>query len=104
MVNQGDVDEAMRLMEVSRSSVDIHLDRIKPRESDPTTRILGLVRDLSRSVSPEDGVRGVPMDVIRDTVRTHGFTDEQLQQCLVALDQCNIWTISPDGTTLKIFD
>lgn len=91
-------------MEVSRSSVDIHFDRVKPRETDPTTRILGLVRDLSRSLEVEDGVRSVPMDLIRETVRSRGFSDEQLQQCLVAFDQCNIWTVSQDGTTLKIFN
>lgn len=94
----------MRLMDVSRSSVDLHLERGRPREMDPVTRILGLIRDLSHGQQSADGVRHVPMDVIRERVRTAGFSDAQLQQCLVAFDQCNIWTVSPDGTSLKIFN
>lgn len=105
LVNQADIDESMRLMEVSRSSVDIHLDRQRPREADPVARILSLVRNLARNVSEDESkARTLSMDVIRESVRGAGFSDEQLQQCLVAFDQCNIWSISSDGTALKIFN
>jgi DNA replication licensing factor MCM7 len=97
VVQQADIDEAMRLMEVSRCSVDIHLDRHNG-VIDPTTRILALVRELTR------GEPSVSMEVVRDAVRARGFTDTQLQECLVAFDQCNIWSLSPDGTTLRILD
>lgn len=94
----------MRLMDISRSSVDLHLERARPKDNDPTTRILGLVRELSNAQANTDGVRMVPMDIIRERVRGAGFSDEQLQQCLVAFDQCNIWTVSADGTILKVFN
>lgn len=103
-VNQSDLDEAMRLMDVSRSSVDIHLDtkgRAGGRtKTDPISAILTLIRDLSETFEG----RVVPMDRVRDAVRGRGFTDQQLQQCLVAFDECHIWSLSPDGTSLRIFN
>lgn len=123
VVAQGDIDEAMRLMDVSRASVDVHLDERASRaraENEPITRILALIRDMAHAVEPDfvptgsstsdhrkslsSASHSVPMDAIREQVRANGFTDEQLQQCLVAFDQCNIWTISQDGTRLRIFN
>lgn len=124
-VLQSDVDEAMRLMECSRSSIDIHLDSRssqtrKGGSQDPTTKILSLIRDLasayenatttttnanaSTATGPSGGARTVPMDLVREHIRTRGFTDDQLQQCLVAFDQCNIWSLTADGCNLRIFN
>lgn len=98
----------MRLMELSRSSVDVHLDRMSRggrAEGDPITKILSLIRDLSLAIDADaSGVRSVPMDLIREQIRGRGFSDEHLQHSLIAFDQCNIWSVSPDGTTLKIFN
>jgi len=54
LVNQADVDEAMRLMEVSRSSVDVHLDRSARHwvEGDAITRIYAYIRDLASKIEP----------------------------------------------------
>lgn len=98
-------------MEVSRSSVDIHLERGKSRDSDPISKILSIIRDLSHHhhhhqhpTSDDSGAKSLPMDLVRDTVRGKGFSDEQLQQCLVAFDQCNIWSLNAEGTELRIFN
>lgn len=93
-------------MEVSRSSVDIHLEAGKTRPSiDPTTAILSIIREVARNFELDEGaVRIVPIDIIRDSVRSRGYSDTQLQSCLVAFDECNIWSVSSDGTTLKIFN
>lgn len=118
LVLQNDVDEAMRLMECSRNSIDVHLDsQSSHRKShqDPTTKILSLIRDLASayenatsttgSTGADTGAaRTVPMDLVREHIRTRGFSDDQLQQCLVAFDQCNIWSLTPDGCNLRIFN
>lgn len=120
-VLQFDVDEAMRLMECSRSSIDIHLDsrsssQTRKGSQDPTTKILSLIRDLASAyenattttattgAGASGGARTVPMDLVREHIRTRGFTDDQLQQCLVAFDQCNIWSLTADGCNLRIFN
>lgn len=111
LVSQSDLDEAMRLMQISRTSVDVHLDRAslarRRHQADPTSQIMALIRDLAREqgeLDEENGVRIVSMDRVRDLVKTRGFTDQQLQQCLVAFDECHIWSLSPDGTRLRIFN
>jgi DNA replication licensing factor MCM7 len=108
LVAQADVDEAMRLMEVSRASVDCHLERsARARvEGDPLTRIYALIRDLAaRSPAAADGApKELPMDAIRELVRARNFSEEQLQACLAEFDQCNIWALSPGGASLKIYN
>lgn len=73
-------------------------------EGDPVTRIYALIRDLANSPTAmdTDNAKQVPMDTIRELVRSRGFTDEQLQQCLQEFDQCNIWSAA--GNTLKIYN
>lgn len=116
VVSQADLEEALRLMEVSRSSIDVHLDRSSARNrqsADPVSQIVALIRELARELDckPDDnsnnddgGCRVVPMDRVRELIRGRGFTDQQLQQCLVALDECHVWSLSPDGVTLRIFN
>lgn len=107
-VSQEDVDEAMRIIDISRSSVDSHLDKTARSkvDGDPVTRIYALIRDLANSnFSMEtDNAKELPMESIRELVRARGFSDEQLQQCLTEFDQCNIWAVSPNGTSLKIYN
>jgi DNA replication licensing factor MCM7 len=107
-VSQADVDEAMRLIEVSRSSVDTHLDRAARHkvEGDPSTRIFALIRDLARATGAVDdgSAKTLPMESVLELVRARGFSEEQLQQCLAEFDQCNIWSLAPNGATLKIYN
>ena len=108
IVTQADLDEAMRLMEVSRSSVDIHMDRSHRNggiAENPLGKILALIRDLSLQVEEVDeNGRRVSMDAIRDAVHARGFTDSQLQQCLVSFDELNIWHVAPDGRSLLVYN
>ena len=95
----------MRLIEISRSSVDTHLDKTNRHkvEGDPITRIYALIRELaSNTASPSEGAKEVPMESIRELVTARGFTADQLQECIAEFDQCNIWSVS--GAVLKIYN
>lgn len=113
----------MRLIEVSRSSVDIHLDKSARQkyllissiyvyksgcrvEGDPITRIYALIRDLAAGIATSDAenAKVIPLDGIRDLVLARGFSEEQLQQCLHEFDQCNIWSVAASGASLKIYN
>lgn len=122
MVNEADVEEAIRLVDVSRASIDIHLAAAaaglgkgsdsRSTLADPLTRCLSLIRDLAAVYEGPEGsgltstesIRVLPMSMVRERVKASGFSDEHLQQCLVTFDQCNIWSISEDGTLLSIFN
>ncbi len=106
-VSQADVDEAMRLIEVSRSSVDSHLDKTgrSKIDADPITRIYSLIKDLSNArTSDGENAKEIQMDLIREAIRSRGFSDEQLGQCIDEFDKCNIWSLSSNGSVLKIFN
>lgn len=107
-VSKEDIDEAMRLMETSRGSIDSHLmindsaarqRHIDNNTADPSVKIYALIRDL---VNVHSGTRAVSMELVRERVRAKGFSDEQLQACLVALD--DLWTVSRDGTILTMIN
>ena len=102
-VSREDVDEAMRLHAVSRVSVErLDVDdsnsngnrkrRIDQMTSDPSVKIYTLIKNLQTTGG------SVNMDAVRDSVREAGYTDAQLQACLVALD--DLWIVSDDGTKL----
>ena len=44
------------------------------------------------------------MDLIRDRAHQAGFSDEQLQRCLIDFDEANVWNVTEDGTALKIIN
>jgi hypothetical protein len=44
------------------------------------------------------------LDLIRQRVRRRGYSDEQLQRCLVDFDTFNVWRVSSDGTDLVFLD
>jgi hypothetical protein len=118
-------------MDASRASVDVHLASRNARglggsglsaAAEPMTRCLALIRDLAASgalgpdgeplavesftegPSGKDTARILPMSLVRDRCRAAGFTDEHIQHCISAFDQCNIWSVSADGLMLKIFN
>lgn len=110
-------------MEVSRSSIDIHLDRSARHkvEGDPITKIYALIRDLAnRTALSESGSKELSYDqhyhdyfshfflcsieTIRELVKGRNFTEEQLQNCLSEFDQCNIWGLNANGSTLTIYN
>ena len=113
-INQRDIDEALRLMDVSRSTIDAHLPDKKKRankraSNDPldiSAKIYSLVRDLSgedKSISYAifELMHYYRLEMVRERIRGRGFKDEELQRCLVEFDTFNVWRISTDGTTLQ---
>lgn len=75
-------------------------------EGDPVTRIYALIRDLASGTASDsaDNAKTLAMETIRELVKARGFSDDQLQQCIQEFDQCNIWSVSPNGATLKIYN
>jgi hypothetical protein len=90
-------------MEVSRSSIDIHLITKHSRDMrsvDPSVRIYALIRDLAKAQSAST----LSMQVIKDLVNVKGFSDKELQQCLIFFDDLNVWSVSNDGVSLTLIN
>jgi DNA replication licensing factor MCM7 len=112
-VNSGDVDEAMRLLQVSRSSIDIHRvsqqnSRHRDLEASPTTRcyraICELALDPNCLLSSGTENKILPLGLVREKCKSRGFTPEVVDNCLEEFDRLNIWAIQRDSDTLQIYN
>jgi DNA replication licensing factor MCM7 len=100
-VQQDDIDEAIRLTEVSRNTINEEESAEKnmhvPR-TDATSSIFFIIREVC-SV-PEN--KTVHIDKIRKRTETKGYNEEQLQNCLIWYSDHNILYVSSDGTEVTL--
>lgn len=120
-VTSTDVDEAMRLLQVSRSSVDIHRpnsnsnSRHRDLEATPTTRCYRVICELSldpaaapaqynENIDSNNGQKIISLAYIREKCRSRGFTPEIINNCLDEFDRLNIWSVQRDSDILQIYN
>ena len=97
-VTMEDVDEALRLMLVSKSS--LFFDEDQPREDEsPTTRIYQIIR----SIALGDGsslTKALPLQELRQRVIAKGYTAQQFEDCILEYDHIGVWQVIENGETL----
>ncbi|KAL4927634.1 DNA replication licensing factor MCM7 [Aspergillus undulatus] len=100
-----DVDEALRLIEVSRASLtndgQAHLDQ------SPTSKIYNLIRGMleSGAAAVGDGEDGeLSMRRIRERVLAKGFTEDQLTSTIDEYESSSVWQVIASGTRLVFID
>lgn len=77
-VNQGDVDEALRLMDVSKASLYEHQANRGEDQTD-TSKIFRIIKDMAAREDEEE----VPMNEIRQRVLAKGFTETQFMDSVL---------------------
>lgn len=96
-----DVEEALRLIRVSKES--LYQDRRQGREDEnPTTKIYTIIKKMSQDASEHD--KALPYESIVKTVRSRGFTMLQLSNCIQEYTYLNVWHLINEGNTLKFVD
>jgi len=111
------VDEAMRLLQIARSSVDsIHAAghqsaRHRDIEATPATRCYRFICDLALNASDEalftdaDESRSkLRLSIVLEKCRARGFTQQQIQECLTEFDRLNIWSVDHLAETLQFLN
>ncbi|KAG4301530.1 hypothetical protein PCK1_002015 [Pneumocystis canis] len=98
VVEISDVDEALRLIEVSKLTLYEKHDF----DSDITSssKIYKIIRDLANG----DGDKFVDewnMKVIRERVLVKGFTDDQLAECIKEYQDLGVWQLRLNGSKLN---
>lgn len=97
-VDVEDVEEALRLLRVSKES--LYQETRQTREDEnPTTKIFTIIKKLSQ----EQG-HSLPYDSIVKTVRSRGFTMLQLNNCIQEYSYLNVWHLLNEGGVLKFVD
>ncbi|KAL4956147.1 MCM2/3/5 family-domain-containing protein [Aspergillus filifer] len=96
-----DVDEALRLIEVSRASLSN--DGQSYLDQSPTSKIYNLIRGMleSGAAAVGDGENGeLSMRRIRERVLAKGFTEDQLTMTINEYENTAIWQVIAGGTRL----
>ncbi|KAG4301608.1 hypothetical protein PCK1_002093 [Pneumocystis canis] len=98
IVEIGDVDEALRLIEVSKLTLYEKHDF----DSDITSssKIYKIIRDLANG----DGDKFIDewnMKIIRERVLVKGFTEDQLAECIKEYQDLGVWQLRLDGSKLN---
>ncbi|OKL60884.1 DNA replication licensing factor mcm7 [Talaromyces atroroseus] len=100
-----DVDEALRLVEVSKAS----LSNESSGEGDqtPVSKIYNLIRGMRESgaAAAGDGHEGqLNLRKVRERVIAKGFTEPQLTETIEEYAGMDVWQITGDGTRLLFVD
>jgi DNA replication licensing factor MCM7 len=88
-----DVDEALRLIEVSKASL---YDNETSTGTDTTTS--SKIYRIIRAAAGRNGE--VPMRTVRERVLAKGFTEDSLVKCVEEYESLDVWQISENGTRL----
>ncbi|KAK2750186.1 Mcm2-7 hexameric complex component [Myotisia sp. PD_48] len=100
-----DVDEALRLIEVSKSS--LYHDANAGSDQTPISKIYHLICAMRESGAAAigDGDEGtLSMKQIRERVVAKGFTDDQLTETVDEYAELNVWQVGGNGTRLVFID
>ncbi|KAI7005674.1 MCM-domain-containing protein [Hortaea werneckii] len=100
-----DIDEALRLVEVSKASLyDDNRDR--RGDQSPSTKIFNLIRGMRESGAAATGEGRGELDLrrVRERVLAKGFTVQQLEGCLEEYASLDIWQTAAEGTRLVFIE
>ncbi|EGD95397.1 DNA replication licensing factor Cdc47 [Trichophyton tonsurans CBS 112818] len=100
-----DIDEALRLIEVSKSS--LHQDSQTGMDHSPTSKIYNLIcamRESGAAAIGDEDEGTLSMKRIRERVLAKGFTDDQLSQAIDEYAELSVWQVSGNGTRLVFIE
>ncbi|XP_022790801.1 DNA replication licensing factor MCM7-like [Stylophora pistillata] len=86
------VNEAMRLMEMSKASLTE--DETETRTVNPVDAIYGIIKELAGNAS------SVKLSDAQQRCLTKGFTPDQFDACLGEYEDLNVWQINSNRTTI----
>ena len=95
VVTQDDVDEAIRLLDVSQSSLDD-----KSKKNANVTDPISAIYDIIRNFAVQNQEIEIQMSEIIPRVLAKGFTQQQLNQCLDEYERFQVWTVASDQSSL----
>ncbi|OEJ83051.1 DNA replication licensing factor MCM7 [Hanseniaspora osmophila] len=99
-----DVEEALRLIKVSKESLyQTNKDKQSQREDEnPTTKVYKIIRNMAAVGA--NFKKTLPYDQVVKTVRSKGFTQLQLTNCIEEYSMLNIWHLRDNDQTLAFIN
>lgn len=96
LVTREDVDEAMRLMHMSKSSLEMDRSGVAPGV-DAMSAIYNIVRDYSAATRSSV----VAYDDVLRRVLAKGYTQNQLNNCLTEYERIDVWQLSAHSREIR---
>ncbi|KAF2743966.1 MCM-domain-containing protein [Sporormia fimetaria CBS 119925] len=96
-----DIDEALRLVEVSKAS--LYADDSRRDDHTPSSKIYHLIKTMEASgaAAVGDGTRGeLDLRRVRERVLAKGFTADQFEQAIDEYSMLDVWQTTGEGTRL----
>ncbi|KAK2171404.1 hypothetical protein NP493_1071g00031 [Ridgeia piscesae] len=94
VVEKEDVNEAMRLMEMSKDSLNASQEHT--RVQNITDQVFAVIRDMVA----ESGVRSVKMSDVRERCISKGFKPDNVDECVEEYEDLNVWQVNAAKTRL----
>ncbi|KAI9265885.1 MCM2/3/5 family-domain-containing protein [Helicostylum pulchrum] len=90
-----DVDEALRLIDISKSSLNDDAKRDGRQDRSPMSGIFNIVKELTYELGPS-----LALSNIRQRIASRGYTESQLDEAIREYSGLDIW--QTDGTRLTV--
>lgn len=96
-VDLTDIDEALRLIECSKSSL---VDEQVKRPQDTMSVIFNLIRDMCKKA---DGTlrSDISISEVRERIIHKGFAESDLQKCIGIYTDDDVWMVAGNGAKLR---
>ena len=96
VVIQSDVDEAIRLLDVSQTTLQEDRNKNANANTDPVSAIYEIIRNLAVQ---EEEIQIQLSDIIPRVI-AKGYTQQQLKKCLDEYENFGVWTVAADQSYL----
>ncbi|XP_063223755.1 DNA replication licensing factor Mcm7 [Bacillus rossius redtenbacheri] len=92
-VEKEDVEEAIRLMEMSKHSL-VQTDDVRARPQNVVDRIFAVVRELAGDA------KTVRLSEVVERCTSKGFKPDQVEECIEEYEELNVWQVNQARTKL----
>lgn len=96
VVSQQDVDEALRLSEVSKRS--LQHQNVAELDITAASKVFEIIRDLALQTSADS----IPMRVVQERVLGKGFTQSELEYTIQQYTEMSVWLVSRENELMFI--
>lgn len=93
VVEKDDVNEAIRLMQMSKESINNTIDQVR-RPPNPNDRIFAIIRELAGDR------KTVKISDIVEHCSTKGYNPGQIDACIDEYEELNVWQVSQARTKI----
>ncbi|KAK2144271.1 hypothetical protein LSH36_772g01022 [Paralvinella palmiformis] len=94
VVEKEDVNEAMRLMEMSKDSLTSGREQTRPQNI--SDQIFAVIKDML----PESGTKTIKMSAAMDRCISKGFKPDQIDECIEEYEELNVWQVDTKKTKI----